>query len=111
MRASFPALPFSPSLNPYSPYPLLLLPCSPSSSPLPPQASSCNLREMLDLASEQLGELEAEREGERVHLAELRGGGRLTTQAQLDAAQAELREAGQEAEVARCKHDQVHVVG
>ena len=65
---------------------------------------------MLELASEQLGELEAEREGEHAHLAELRGGGRLTTQAQLDAAQAELREAGQEAEAARGKLDQVCAV-
>ena len=62
---------------------------------------------MQTLASEQLLELQEELMSERAHLEDLRGGGRLTTQAQLDSAQAELRDAAQVSDTARARHDQV----
>ena len=62
---------------------------------------------MRALASEQLRELQEELALERAHLEDLRGGGRLSTQSQLDSAQAELREAAQVSEAARASHDQV----
>ena len=55
----------------------------------------------------QLKELESDLALARSHLEELRGGGRLTTQSQLDSAQVELREATAKAEEARQLHEQV----
>lgn len=62
---------------------------------------------MLPCPALQLTELEGDMALARSHLEEVHGGGRLTTQSQLDSAQVELREANAKAEEARQLHEQV----
>lgn len=55
----------------------------------------------------QRAELEAELSLAQAHLDELRNGGKLTTQSQMDSAQVELREAGTREAAIRSVHDEV----